>query len=307
MMADPIVTQSSDSATVTLPPGLTQLGHDLYTELRRRWIAGGRKPFLAPHRELAALLGCSAGAIGRHMQFFDDEALIRRAPYRNKYLITLPDTPTRFGVAHESTRDRSESSGDRSPVDSSPAVAPPITPDRADAAPGRGEPDPGAGDRSDSIPPDPPMVHVSMQQQQQPSESWAGREGDQAALRAELANDDAAVVTELFRRHPTLTLTEFAREVVAAESRPNVFCPRAVALKALSSGERVRGARDRPSLAAPADPPPERPPRRPKDRWAEDRPDALSAEWRRWQTEQEQRDRRYAARVAGEGSYAATS
>lgn len=301
-MAEPILPQSSDSATVTLPPDLTQLGRDLYAELRRRWVAGGRRPFLAPHRELAELLGCSPAAIAPHMQHFARWRLITRTPYRNKYLIAIPDGPSAFDPPLPSA-DRSASSPDRS-VATRPLV------DRDD--PPTAEPDSaaerGAGSSADVI----DQIrhngtHDLKQQQQQSSDSWAGRQGDQAALRAELAKDDAEVVAELFRRHPTITLTEFAREVVAAESRPNVFCPRAVALKALSSGERVRGARASPPPGPTGDPPAERSPRRPKDRWADDRPATLSREWATFLAEQEARDRRYAQRLGQEAPHAATT
>lgn len=291
-----------------LPPDMTPLGRDLYAELRRRWLAGGRRPFLAPHRELAEILGCSAGAIGRHMQFLDDEALIARAPYRNKYLITIPDGPTRFDAVHEPSRDRSESWRDRSHVGSSPAAEAPIAPADPDSAAGR----PAA---------EPPEVidhfrhngtHDSLMQQQQQTRAsadyWVGRQGDQAALRAELAGeDDAALVGELFRRHPTITLTDFAREVAAAASRPNVYCPPALALKALAAGERVTAARASPPSAPAAEAPPDRPPRRPKDRWADERPDAKIAGWRAWEAEQRELNRRYGIRAAEEGSYATTT
>lgn len=235
-----------------MPPDLTPLGQALYDELARRWQDGGRKPFLAPHRELAELLGCSAAAIPRHMRALERARLIWREEYKNKFLISLPDGGA-FETITESITDRS---ADDPPIGTSALNAPeprPTPPKAAESGASFADPE------IDHILPH--MVHESMQQQQIAGAREAVTDG-RTALRAALADDDAELVATILERLPQATLRDFEADLAAVESRPNVFCPRAVVLKAWSRGERVTGARAAPPPAPPGpDPTPAERPR----------------------------------------------
>lgn len=270
-----------------LPPDTTTIGRELYAELRRRWEDGGRRPFLASHRPLADLIGCSPSAMPRHMRALEDAQVITRAAYKNTYRIVLTDGPSVW----DAPTDRSGPNTDRSADDPRADAS-----HRADAADHDPAPQRQIAQNADVIDPILPNgTHESMQQQQD-ARAWDGMTGDHQALCAELALDDAGVVADLFRHHPALTLTQFAGEVVLAGTRPNVYCPRAVALKALSRGERITPARTvAPPAAAPAQSR-ERPRRAGPDR--PPAPDAWGAIKAAYEAEQAARDAAFVQRQA---------